>query len=85
MVDTQCLVCCTVGVKTKDLISLFGSVQAVRRLWTPPLTRSAIYQWGEEVPELRVYQLREKHPDIDARIAALYAKKPARRKEARAA
>ena len=26
--------------------------------------RQAIYQWGEDVPKLRVYQLRELRPDL---------------------
>jgi hypothetical protein len=56
-------------VKTKDLFAVFGDVHGVRNIWTPPLSKSAIYQWGDEVPELREFQIRKKHPDIDERIA----------------
>lgn len=58
------------GVKTKDLLAVFGSVHGIRTLWSPPLSRSAIYQWGDEVPELRAYQIHEMFPDINKRIRA---------------
>jgi len=75
MVDKDCPACCILeGVRTKDLIAVFGSVQAVRSLWNPPLSRSAIYQWGEAVPELRAYQIHEMYPDINKRIRAIKAK-----------
>lgn len=79
MVDKRVTACCNHLVKTKALIALYGSVQAVRELWTPPLSRSAIYQWPEDVPELRAFQLREKIPDIDKRLASLQPKKKERR------
>lgn len=70
-VDTLITVWCKIhGVKTKALIELCGSVRAVRALWKPALSQSAVYQWGEDVPKLRVYQLRENHPNIEERIAA---------------
>ena len=69
MLDTFSTACCRIhGVKTKDLLAVFGSVPAICALWTPPLTRSAIYQWGEDVPELRAYQIHEMYPDINKRI-----------------
>ena len=52
-----------------DLVAVFGSQQAIADLFG--ITKGAVSQWPEEVPELRVYQLREKCPDIDVRIAAL--------------
>lgn len=58
-------------MKAKDLLAVYGSVEAIRNLWTPPLTRSAIYQWLEDdgdVPELRAYQIHEMVPDINKRI-----------------
>lgn len=72
MLDTARTVCCRIrGVKTKDLLAVFGSVEVIRNLWAPkPLSRSAIYQWGEEVPELRAYQIHEMYPDINKRIRA---------------
>jgi hypothetical protein len=75
------------GVKPKPLIALYGSVNAVCALWTPPLTRSAIYQWleNDEVPELRQFQIREKNPEIDEQLAALPKKKEQRNGQRKAA
>jgi predicted transcriptional regulator len=56
-------------MKTADLIRLFGGVTRTARVLG--ITKSAVSQWGEDVPELRVYQIREKRPTIDAEIAAL--------------
>ena len=53
-----------------QLLAVFGSVHGIRTLWSPPLSRSAIYQWGEDVPELRAYQIHEMFPDINKRIRA---------------
>lgn len=79
MLDSTCPVCCRIwGVKAKDLIAVFGSVEAVRHLWPKPLTRSAIYQWMDgdgDVPELRAYQLHEMFPDINKRIRAAHKAK----------
>lgn len=69
--DLKCVLCSTKRVKTDDVVAVLGSTKALRELWNPPLTRSAISHWKGEVPKLRVYQIREKRPDIDARIAAL--------------
>lgn len=85
MVDKACTACCNKRVKTKAVIALYGSVVAVCEQWTPPLTRSAVYQWGEEVPELRAYQLREKNPEIDEQLAELPKKKEPRNGQRRAA
>lgn len=56
-------------MKTQTLVNLFGSQQAVGDLFG--ITKSAVSQWGDEVPELRVYQLRERVPNIDSQIAAM--------------
>lgn len=60
-------------MKADDLKSVFGSHAATGRVFAPfndgkPLTRAAVSQWGEKVPDLREYQLRELFPDIDKRI-----------------
>jgi hypothetical protein len=60
-------------MRKSDLVAVFGTLQAIGDLFAPinggvPLTRGAISQWGEEIPELREYQLRELIPDIDERI-----------------
>jgi hypothetical protein len=45
-------------MKTEDAIKEFGN--SVRELAQAlGITREAIYQWGEEVPPLRMYQIRE--------------------------
>lgn len=59
------------GMKTADLIRLFGGV--TRTAEALGVTKSAVSQWGENVPELRVYKLREQRPTIDAELAALPA------------
>lgn len=42
-------------MKTADAIAEFGTgVALARALGISP---SAVYQWGDEVPELRVYQI----------------------------
>ena len=48
-------------MKTKYAIKMAGSAAALAKLLG--LTDSAISQWGETVPELRVYKLRELKPD----------------------
>ncbi|WP_313021325.1 Cro/CI family transcriptional regulator [Atlantibacter hermannii] len=42
-------------MKTKEAISAVGGVPNLCRLLE--CTRAAIYQWGEEVPEARQYEL----------------------------
>jgi len=44
-------------MKTSEAIKLFGSVKALADALE--ITVHAIYQWGESVPELRVYQIRD--------------------------
>lgn len=69
-------------VRTADVISVFQSAKALADFLG--LSKSAISQWGDEVPALRVYELREKRPALDSEIAAL-VKARRRVKEARAA
>lgn len=61
-------------MKKSDLIAVFGTLDQIGEAFAPfnhgePLTRSAVSQWGEDIPALREYQLRELQPDIDKRIA----------------
>ena len=44
-------------MKTKDAIEQFGSVAALAAALG--LTVQAVYQWGEDVPQLRAYQIRD--------------------------
>lgn len=53
-------------MKTRDLVAVFGSLQEIGNQFG--ISRSAVSQWGEEVPERRQNELRGIHPDIDKRI-----------------
>jgi hypothetical protein len=44
-------------MKTVKAIKLFGSVKELAEALD--ITVHAIYQWGDDVPELRVYQIRD--------------------------
>ena len=44
-------------MKTKDAIEQFGSVAALAAALG--LSVQAVYQWGEDVPQLRAYQIRD--------------------------
>lgn len=48
-------------MKTKHAIKLAGSAKALADLLG--ISKSAVSQWGNTVPELRVYRLRELRPD----------------------
>lgn len=61
-------------MKKSDLIAVFGTLKAIGDVFAPvndgePLSRAAISQWDEDIPELREYQIRELVPDIEKRIA----------------
>lgn len=61
-------------MKKKDLIAVFGTYTQIGSVFASynggvPLTRSAIAQWGKDIPKLREYQLREAVPNIDRLIA----------------
>jgi len=49
-------------MKTKFVIERAGSAADVARMLG--ITRSAVAQWGEDVPELRAYQLQQRRPDL---------------------
>jgi len=44
-------------MKTQEAIERYGSKSAIARKLD--ITPEAVMQWGEKVPELRAYQLRE--------------------------
>ena len=44
-------------MKTKDAIELFGGVAPLARALG--ISTAAIYQWEDDVPPLRVYQIKE--------------------------
>lgn len=48
-------------MKTKQAIELAGSVIKLATLLG--ITRMAIYQWGEDVPQARLWQLKVIKPD----------------------
>ena len=48
-------------MQTKTAITLAGNATALAELLG--ITLSAISQWGENVPELRIYKLRELKPE----------------------
>lgn len=53
-------------MKTKDAIEKFGSVKALAdalNIWP-----QAVYAWGENVPELRVFQILEKEKENEKRV-----------------
>lgn len=45
------------SMKTDDAIKAFGTPKELAAALG--ITREAIYQWGDTVPELRAYQIRE--------------------------
>jgi hypothetical protein len=53
----------------EDAIAVLGSIRALADLLG--ISVHAIYQWGPAVPRLREYEIREKIPDFDAKLAAL--------------
>lgn len=53
-------------MKTQDLLSVFGTLEEIGKQFG--ISRSAVSQWGGEVPERRLNELRGIHPDIDARV-----------------
>lgn len=58
-----------------ELIAVLGSQKALADLLG--ITRSAVSQWPEEIPALRMYQVLDKIPDIQARIAERRAERAA--------
>jgi transcriptional repressor of cell division inhibition gene dicB len=62
-------------MKTADVIELFGTASSVADLLG--LSRSAIAQWGDDVPKLRQYELRELRPGIDRELSELQSRRAA--------
>jgi len=61
-------------MRKDDLRAVYGTLDAIGEVFAPvndgePLSRSAISQWGDEIPPLREYQIKELVPDIERRIA----------------
>lgn len=70
-----------VDMRKADLVSVFGTFRAIGDLFKPfnqgkPLTKSAISLWGDEIPELREFQVRKVVPDIDNRIVESKKRRP---------
>jgi len=51
-------------MKTDEAAALFGSKRKLAEALG--ITEQAVYQWGEKVPELRLYQIKEKMPQARA-------------------
>jgi DNA-binding transcriptional regulator YdaS (Cro superfamily) len=49
-------------MKTVDAIKAAGSAKQIAEILD--ISQSAVSQWGDYVPELREYQLRERRPDV---------------------
>lgn len=63
------------GMNTQHLIRLVGSAKAVSELFG--ITQSAVSQWGETVPTLRLYQLRDLRPDLKVELPPVQEKEAA--------
>jgi hypothetical protein len=67
-------------IKTADALSLFdNSPTALGRAFAPPISRWAVHQWGEYMPELRARQLVERRPEAAAYIEGPDGVTPAER------
>lgn len=62
-------------MKTQQAIELAGSSSALAKLLQ--ITPSAISQWGENVPESRVWQLRVLRPEWDSKLKTSQTKEGA--------
>ncbi len=61
-------------MRKADLLLVFGTGTAIAELFKPynadrSLSRASISEWGDTIPELREFQLRELFPDIEERIS----------------
>jgi len=56
-------------IKVDDMVRLFGSKAKVARVFK--ITPQALTNWGDYVPELRVYKFREAHPEKAEFLLAL--------------
>lgn len=57
-------------LRTEDVLAVFNNNQSALARFLQ-ISRSAVEQWGEEVPRLRQYELRERLPAIDSLVAAV--------------
>ena len=69
-------------MKKSDLLAVYGTLESIGEAFAPvndgiPLTRSAISQWSEDIPELRAFQIRKLVPNIERRVAAAKQKQQA--------
>lgn len=56
-------------MKTEAVTRVFGTKVAIADFLG--ISKQAVSDWGDEVPPLRQYELRERRPTIDQEIAAL--------------
>lgn len=61
-------------MRTSEVVELFDNNMSELGRFLG-IGRSAVQQWGEFVPPLRQYQLREKRPKIDKELVTLRARK----------
>ncbi len=54
------------NIKTRSLVESLGSVIKVAEFYG--VHRQTVYDWGEDLPELRVYQLEKRRPDLYAEL-----------------
>jgi hypothetical protein len=50
-------------IETSKLIQAFGTQDKVAKFFDD-CTQQAVQQWGEYIPKLRAYELRDRRPDI---------------------
>jgi len=62
-------------MNTQHLIHLLGSAKAVAELFG--ITQGAVSQWGDTVPTLRLYQLRDLRPDLKVELPPVQEKEAA--------
>ena len=51
-------------MRKADLVAYYDGVPAVAKQFDPPLTRQAVYKWGEFVPAERVQQLLDANAEL---------------------
>lgn len=62
-------------MNTQHLIHELGSAKAVAELFG--ITQGAVSQWGDTVPTLRLYQLRDLRPDLKVELPQVPEKEEA--------
>jgi len=63
------------AMKKSDAIAVAGSIPKLSELLG--IRKQAIYQWGDEVPRLREFEIRERIADFDRRLTKLRARETA--------